>query len=414
MKIINTGSAMVPVDELVPHPQNANRGDMASIKASIEINGFFGRIVANGRTGHVLVGNHRLQAAKELGLTEVPVEWVDVSEEDEIRILLADNRTARLGDDDDEALAVLLKELQGTDAGLLGTGYEDAYLAQLLHELQGKPEPQGGGSDFDPTPGSGLTETQEGDLWLIDGGKHRLYVGDCTEPGTILLALEESAPADLLLTDPPYNVANVGGFKEHGPKFQNGEALENDNMTPEAFRQFLAEALTLAADNLKPGGGFYICYADASAYEVFGAAMDADLRLASPPVIVWMKDRFVLGRGDYHAQHESILYGWKPGAPHHAVEDRTQSTVWEFDGPKKSEDHPTMKPVELLERAIENSSSPGELVLDPFAGSGTTLIAAHRTGRRSYLIEIEPKFADVILRRARAEGLSVEKEEPLG
>lgn len=195
---------------------------------------------------------------------------------------------------------------------------------------------------------------------------------------------------DLWLTDPPYNVAYEGGTKD-------ALTIANDDMNDADFREFLASAYRAAAGVMKPGAAFYIFHASSEGYNFRGACRDAGLD--EKQELIWSKDRFVLGRQDYQWKHEPALYGWKPGASHHWYGDRKQTTVLEFKRPKRSEDHPTMKPVALFAYCMKNSTKPGDAVLDSFGGSGTTLMAAEQLGRRAFIMELDPKYCDVIIKR---------------
>ncbi|MGZ3423126.1 MAG: DNA methyltransferase [Polyangiales bacterium] len=388
-RIVNEQYERVAVDAVRPHPKNPRRGDLDAIVESIRKNGFYGACVVQRSTGHILAGNHRFLAAKKAGLTEVPVLFVDVDDRAAEKILLADNRTSDLATYDDEALAALLKEI-ATAGELEGTGFAQADVDALLEEIG-------------PVDESALADTEEEDDEEIeipsepdskpgevyDLGPHRLICGDATSV-TDLEKLLRGDLVDLLWTDPPYNVDYEG-------KTKNKLRIQNDKMKGGAFREFLLEAFSSASTAMRPGACFYIAHADTEGYNFRGAVADVGWKLSQ--CLVWAKDQFVLGRGDYHWRHEPILYGWKDGAAHHAVKDRTQDTVWECKRPRKNDDHPTMKPVALVERAIRNSTNKGDLVLDLFGGSGTTLIAAARCGRIARLVEIDPRYCDVIRRR---------------
>lgn len=394
------------INDLKPDPNNANRGTERGhriVNNSIQRHGA-GRSGLAARDGTMIAGSQTLEEMAALGMKIKPVhttgdEWVVVIRDDvepgseQATLMgLEDNRGAQEGIEWDPG--ILAELAQQFDVSGLFTGDELAEWAQ-----PSEPEAGAGGDEFDTTPDDGPTRAQLGDLWII-GGKHRLMVGDCTDPA-VVERLMGGERADILWTDPPYNVAYEG-------KTEDALTIDNDNMSPDDFRIFLGEAFLSANTVMNEGAVYYIAHPDVFAYEFIGATRDAGWRAARPAVVQWVKDSMVLGRGDYHSRSEPILYGWKPGAAHHMVTDRTQDNVWEIPRPKASEDHPTMKPVELVERALRNSSNRGDLAIDWFLGSGTTLIAAHRTGRRCYGCEISPKYADVILRRAEAEGLTTE------
>jgi site-specific DNA-methyltransferase (adenine-specific) len=234
--------------------------------------------------------------------------------------------------------------------------------------------------------------TKPGDLWLC--GKHRLLCGDSTSIDA--LELLTHGGVDMWLTDPPYNVAVQGG--DHGdPDRKNGLRIENDQMGDEQFRQFLRDAYVAADAVMKPGAVFYIWHADSEGYNFRGAAIDAgwDVRQC----LIWKKSSLVMGRQDYHWKHEPCLYGWKGGAGHLWATDRKQTTILEFDRPSRNGEHPTMKPVALFEYQMLNNTKGGDKVLDSFGGSGTTMIAAEKNGRHACLMELDPRYCDVIVRR---------------
>jgi DNA modification methylase len=238
--------------------------------------------------------------------------------------------------------------------------------------------------DVPPVPDDPIT--QPGDLWLL--GRHRLLCGDSTKAEDVA-RLMDGDTADMIFTDPPYGVDYVG-------KTKDALKIQNDTLGDEGTRELVADALRMAP--LKPGGSFYICSPAGNTETAFRlAVMDSGLELRQ--CIVWVKQQFVMGRQDYHWRHESILYGWHAGAGHYFINDRTQDTVWEIDRPSRSEMHPTMKPVALVEKAIGNSSLPSQVILDMFTGSGTTVIAAEQSGRICYGMELDPRYVDVSIRR---------------
>lgn len=296
---------------------------------------------------------------------------------------MADNQTATLATWDDSKLVAELLALQDQQFDLGLTGFTADELSELL-----APEPTDFAGDPDDVP-EPPTEpiTQPGDLWLL--GRHRLLCGDATNPEHIA-SLLDGATADLLLTDPPYGVAYVG-------KTADALTIANDTLTGADYRAFLVRALGAVAPRLAPGAAFYLWHADSEGFAVRGAC--ADVGLTVRQCLVWVKSTFALGRQDYHWKHEPCLYGWADGAAHTWLSDRTQTTVLEFDKPARNAEHPTMKPVELFAYLIGNSCPRGGLVLDPFGGSGTTLVAAEQTGRTACLLELDPKYADVIIQR---------------
>ena len=383
---------------------------MGMLEGSIERDGWIGAITTTA-DGETFDGSARVEVTARMEMLDDPividsdgtrpivVRRVDIPNADDPRakrLGIAANRVGQVNLEwEPDVLAALAEEM---DLGGLFRPDELAEYAQ-----PSLPEPGAGGDEFDTTPDDGPTRAQLGDLWII-GGVHRLLVGDCTDAANVA-RLMGGERADILWTDAPYNVDYEG-------KTSDVLKIENDAMSPIAFRSFLASAFKTADSAMKPGAVYYLAHPDVFAYEFIGATRDVEWKAARPAVVQWVKDSFVMGRGDYHSRSEPILYGWKPGAAHHAVTDRTQDNIWEIPRPKASEEHPTMKPVELVERALRNSSNPNDLVIDWFLGSGTTLIAAHRTGRRCYGCELSPRYADVILRRAEAEGLTVERTDP--
>jgi DNA modification methylase len=296
---------------------------------------------------------------------------------------LADNRTADLGDYDYNLLAAILAE-QAAAGNLLATGYDADDVAALLRAV-------GQGDERDPDavpdlPPEAEVYVQPDDLWAL--GRHRLLVGDATNPDAAS-RLTANEPVDLVVTDPPYGVSYVGGTAAH-------LTISNDDLDADGTRALVADALRLAP--LRPGGAFYIMAPAGPLHLSFLLAL-ADARLTVHQTLIWVKSSFVLGHGDYHYRHEPILYGWRDGGPHLFRGDRTQDSVWEIPRPARSELHPTIKPVELVERAVRNSSMPGERVLDMFAGSGTTLIAAERAERICLAMELDPRYAQVAIER---------------
>jgi len=401
-----------------PQARNANRHTqrgMAALETSIAQDGWIGAITV-AADGETFDGSARVEKTAENGMLDealvididgtrpVVLRRTDIPNATDpraVRLGVAANRVASLNLEwEPDVLAAIADS--GVDLGSLFTDVEWAEAA-----LPRLPEAGAGGDEFDATPEDGPTRTAVGELWSI-GGKHRLLVGDCTDAANVA-RLMGGERADILWTDAPYNINVAGGTKDpRSADYRNGGTIENDDMSSDDFRSFLSTAFKTADGVMRPGAVYYLAHPDIYAYEFIGATRDVDWQAARPAVVQWVKDSLVFGRGDYHSRSEPMLYGWKPGAAHHAVADRTQDNVWEIPRPKASEEHPTMKPIELIERALRNSSKPNDIAIDWFLGSGTTLIAAHRTGRRCYGMEIAPRYADVILRRAEAEGLACE------
>ena len=403
--------AIVDIDPYGRNPRD-NSGAIEAVRASIEEFGFKVPIVLDA--AHTIIAGHtRYEAAKRLGMHTVPCIIADDLTPEQVKAFrLADNKTAELAEWDWDLLA---EELEDISLDMEVFGFEP------FDVETGEPEAVEDGYDAEPPE---VPTSKAGEIYRL--GDHILIVGDSTEPETIaraMDALEDGADADLLLTDPPYNVDYTG---------KTDEALKIDNDSfgdSEAFTEFLADAMGAAVERVKPGGAFYVWYASWFSRELFEAAQRAGLQVRQ--VIVWNKSVFALGRQDYQWKHELCLYGWRDGAAHYFVDDRTLTTVWDYpegwepDKAKKSELvefarrtlralqpdvwdcekpsasrlHPTMKPIPLMARAIINSTRRGEIVLDPFGGSGSTLIACEQLGRRCVTVELDPHYADVIIDR---------------
>lgn len=383
----------VPIDSLDPHPKNARRRTERGheeIRTSLRVNGQYkaitARQLASGRL-EILTGHGTVDAARAEGWTRIAADVHEgVSDAAAARIVAVDNRTTDLSSDDDALILELLEQARGD--GLEGTGWTEAELAGLEESLR-DPEEPAAFTDPDAVPDlPAEPASRTGDVWLL--GPHRLVVGDATDPDAWAALLPEHQLVDAIWTDPPYGVGYVGG---------TGLTIENDQLTGRALEELLRGALTLAKAATRPGGAWYVAYADKVGSGLPFLTVLEELGVYRHS-IAWVKDRFVLGRGDYHSRFEPMAYGWHPGAARLVpLEDRTQDTVWEIARPARSADHPTMKPVDLVARAIGNSTREGALVGDPFAGSGTTLIACHRLGRVARLLEMDPSYADVICRR---------------
>ncbi len=379
-----------PTAKLVPYARNArthSETQVAQIAASIAEFGFTNPILA-GSDGVIVAGHGRLAAAQKLGLEVVPVVVLDHLNPTQRRALvIADNRIAENAGWDDAMLRVELAALADDAFDVALTGFD----ADALAELMAGEEPDvDGQTDDDAVPEVPETPiSRSGDIWLL--GAHRLLCGDATAAASYerLLAGEQ---ADMVFTDPPYNVnyANSAKDKMRG----KDRAILNDNLG-DGFYDFLLAALTPTVAHCR--GGIYVAMSS-SELDVLQAAFRAAGGKWST-FIIWAKNTFTLGRADYQRQYEPILYGWPEGAQRHWCGDRDQGDVWNIKKPQKNDLHPTMKPVDLVERAIRNSSRPGNVVLDPFGGSGTTLIAAEKSGRQARLIELDPKYVDVIVRR---------------
>jgi DNA modification methylase len=372
-----------PIERLLPYirnPRTHSDEQIAQIAASIAEFGFVNPILV-GSDGIIVAGHGRLAAARKLNLAEVPVVVLDHLTPTQRRALvIADNRIAENAGWDEELLRIELESLreEGFDLDLLG--FDDAALADLLADEE---TPKEGLTDDDAAPEVQETPvSRPGDVWIM--GPHRLVCGDATTAEAYAQLLPNGERADMVFTDPPYNVAYADDTRP----------ILNDKLG-DRFGDFLRDALQLLLPHCD--GAVYIAMSS-SELDTLQAAFRASGGHWST-FIIWAKNAFTLGRSDYQRQYEPILYGWREGATRYWCGDRDQGDVWHIDKPRVNDLHPTMKPVELVERAIRNSSRPGDVVLDPFGGSGTTLIAAEKAGRVARLIELDPKYADVIVRR---------------
>lgn len=333
----------------------------------------------------ILSGHGRLAAAVKLKMDEVPTITHDhLTETQKKAYILAANRIALSSTWDNDILKHEFLDLKDDDFDLSLTGFTDDEINMLLNceELN-----EGLGDE------NAVGEVQEdpiskyGDVWIL--GEHRLMCGDSTLIDDVSKLMNQEL-CDLLITDPPYNVNYEG-------KTKDALKIENDSMGDTNFRQFLSDAFGCANMVLKAGGVFYIWHSSSESYNFFGACIDSGWKVRQQ--LIWLKNTLVMGRKDYHWKHEPCLYGWKDGEAHYWGTDRKQTSVIECDRPQRNELHPTMKPVELIEYQLKNSSRPKDLILDLFGGSGTTLIASEKIGRRCNLMELDPRYADVIVRR---------------
>ena len=355
------------------------------IKRSIETYGYVDPIIINS-DGTIIGGHQRYNVLLDLGYDTAHVVIVDLDKNAEKALNVALNKIS--GEWDDEKLCDLLQDLDLS-------GYDFSLTGFTRSELDGLQLKLGVGEavedeDFDVDKAVEECEkpvTKRGDLWIMGG--HRLLYGDARNVDD-MARLMGGAKADLLLTDPPYNVDYVG-------KTKDALKIDNDRMSNADFRAFLLEAFTAARQSMKAGAAFYIWHADSNGYDFRGACMDAGWKVRQ--CLIWEKDILVLGRQDYQWQHEPCLYGWNEGAGHAWYSDRKQTTILRFDKPTRSKEHPTMKPVPLFGYLVQNSSKPGDIVLDPFSGSGTTVIAAEQLDRTAYVMELNERYCDVIVKR---------------
>lgn len=422
---------MRPVESLAPYARNARthpEWQIAQIAASIAEFGFCNPILVGG-DGVIIAGHGRLMAAQQLGLEHVPViELGHLTESQRRALVIADNRIAENAGWDEELLRSELAALQAEGFDLDVVGFSEAELDELLAgaDLDGALPASLGDPDHVPEkPAEPVT--REGDVWVL--GKHRVICGDSTSR-EVLEALCGSDLVHACWTDPPYNVDYEGSAGK----------IANDNMSATDFRRFLVGAFAAAFAVMRKGAAIYVAHADLNGTSGTFIAALKDARFHIQNCLIWVKPSLVLGRCDYQSRHEPILYGWKPGASHRWFGGRAQTTVSEaagepvrvmpdgtvqvdvgdqtivikgedlslevadgsvirIDKPARNAEHPTMKPVALIERQLENSTRPGDLVLDPFGGSGSTLIACHAMRRYARLVELDPKFCDVIVRR---------------
>ncbi|WP_395140356.1 site-specific DNA-methyltransferase [Schlegelella aquatica] len=380
-----------PIDKLLPYVRNARQHSdeqIAQIAASIAEFGFVNPILI-GADGVLVAGHGRLAAARKLGLATVPVVVLDHLTPTQRRALvLADNRLAELATWDDALLRIELEALQDDGFDLDLTGFDADALAELLADeepqIEGRTEDDAA-PDVPEEPVSRL-----GDVWRL--GPHRLVCGDATTAEAYARLFPDGEQADMVFTDPPYNVNYANSAKD---KLRGKHRPILNDALGEGFYDFLFDALALIMAHTR--GAIYVAMSSSELDTLQAAFRAAGGHWST--FIIWAKNTFTLGRADYQRQYEPILYGWPEGATRHWCGDRDQGDVWQIKKPAKNDLHPTMKPVDLVERAIRNSSRPGDVVLDPFGGSGTTLIAAEKAGRVARLIELDPKYADVIVRR---------------
>lgn len=380
-----------PIDKLLPYVRNARQHSdeqIAQIAASIAEFGFVNPILT-GVDGVLVAGHGRLAAARKLGLPTVPVVVLDHLTPTQRRALvLADNRLAELATWDDALLRIELEALQDDGFDLDLTGFDADALAELLADEEPQIE---GRTEDDAIPEMPEEPvSRPGDVWRL--GPHRLVCGDATTAEAYARLFPDGERADMVFTDPPYNVNYANSAKD---KLRGKHRPILNDALGEGFYDFLFDALALIMAHTR--GAIYVAMSSSELDTLQAAFRAAGGHWST--FIIWAKNTFTLGRSDYQRQYEPILYGWPEGATRHWCGDRDQGDVWQIKKPAKNDLHPTMKPVDLVERAIRNSSRPGDVVLDPFGGSGTTLIAAEKAGRVARLIELDPKYADVIVRR---------------
>jgi len=372
---------LVDINKVIPYDNNPRKNDEAveEVAKSIQTFGFKNPIIVD-KDFIIIAGHTRLKASQKLGLNEVPVIVAEDLTPDQANALrLADNKTSELAKWDKKLLDEELRKIdwEALNIQMTDLGFNDIFASDFQEVID---------DEFDE--GQYLTDEPysiQGDVYLL--GNHRVMCGDSTDPEQVKVLMNERQ-ADMVFTDPPYNVNYEGS---------DGQSIQNDDMGDKEFYDFLFLVHKNLYDSLKDGGPIYVCHADSEGLNFRQAFKDAGFKLAE--CLIWSKNSFTLGRQDYQWQHEPILYGWKPTGPHYFLDDRSQSTIWEYDKPKHNDLHPTMKPLELVGKAINNSSLKGELVLDLFGGSGSTLIASDQANRICYTMELDEKYADVIIKR---------------
>ena len=375
---------LVPLEKLVPYINNARTHSpeqITKLRSSLREFGFVSPVIIDSEF-NVLAGHGRIAAAREEGITEVPCVFVEhLTEAQKKAYILADNRMALDAGWDDELLKVEMEALQEMAFDLSLTGFDEAEIADLLGTDEARED------DFDVD--EALEEeafVQPGDVWLL--GRHRLMCGDSTKDEEVAL-LMDGKKANLCITDPPYNCDYEGG---------TGMTIMNDRWKDsQKFYEFLLAAFKNVYLHLADGGSLYAFHSDAEKVNFFNAVVDAGFHYST--TCIWVKNSLVIGRADYQQRHEPIIYAFKDTARHKFYGDRKQTTVWEFDRPTKSKLHPTMKPLPLIAYPMKNSSLENSIVLDLFGGSGSTLIAAEQLNRTAYMMELDPKYASVIVRR---------------
>lgn len=368
---------------MVPYVRNArthSKEQILQLRASLREFGFVNPIIVD-KDLNIIAGHGRILAAKEEGITAVPCVFAEhLTEAQKRAYIIADNRLALNAGWDAEMLSVEIADLQGADFDVSILGFDNAELNKLMSGIEDVKDDE---FDVDAELKKPAI-TQMGDLWIL--GNHRLVCGDSTKPETFAL-LMDGKQANLVVTDPPYNVNYEG----------TAGKIKNDNMSNDKFYQFLLDAFTLTEKAMARDASIYVFHADTEGLNFRKAFSEAGFYLSG--TCIWKKQSLVLGRSPYQWQHEPILFGWKKAGKHSWFSDRKQTTIWEFEKPKKNGDHPTMKPVQLIAYPVLNSSMTGSIVLDPFGGSGSTLIACEQTERVCYMVELDEKYCDVVVKR---------------
>ena len=384
-----TKMELVDIDKLIPYVNNARTHSPEQInklRASLREFGFINPVIVDDKF-NIVAGHGRVMAAQAEGIKEIPCVYVDyLTEAQKKAYILADNRMAMDAGWDEEMLRVELEALQDMAFDLSMTGFDDKELADLF-----KTEEEVEDDDFDLDAAlEKAAFVKKGDIWTV--GRHRLMCGDATSAEDVA-KLMDGKKANIIVTDPPYGVS----FKS-----SDGLSIQNDSLKGDEFYQFLLQAFKNMADNLTKGGAAYIFHADTEGLNFRKAFIDAGFHLAG--CCIWVKNSLVLGRSDYQWQHEPVLYGFLQNGNHPWYSDRKQTTIWNFDKPKRNKNHPTSKPLDLLGYPIQNSSQANGIVIDTFGGSGSTMMACEQTNRICYMMELDEKYASVILRRYVEDG----------
>ena len=387
MSKTTTEMQLVAVSKLIPYVNNArthSAEQIMKLRSSLREFGFINPVIID-REYNVIAGHGRIMAAKEEGIKEVPCVFVDyLTEAQKKAYILADNRMAMDAGWDEELLRVVIEALQGADFDIGLTGFDENDLADLFGN-----DDTSDVKDDDYDLSAALEKAafvEKGDIWTV--GRHRLMCGDATSSEDVD-ALMNGKKANLVITDPPYNVA----FES-----SDGLSIKNDKMANDKFYEFLLSAFKNMASHLESGGSAYVFHADTEGLNFRRAFIDAGFHLSG--CCIWVKNSLVLGRSDYQWQHEPVLYGFLPGKHYWSkAAGRSQTTIWNFDKPKKNKNHPTSKPLDLLAYPMGNSSRENAIIIDTFGGSGSTLMTCEKTNRICYTMELDEKYASVILRR---------------
>lgn len=386
-----TQMQLVPTEKLIPYVNNARTHSVEQVnklRASLREFGFINPVIVD-KDLNVIAGHGRILAAKEEKIPEIPCVYVDyLTEAQKKAYILADNRMAMDAGWDEELLRVEIEALQAEAFDVSLTGFDEKEISDLFKDSDGT-----GAEDDDFDLFAALEQAafvEQGDVWTV--GRHRVMCGDATAAEDVQ-KLMDGKKANLILTDPPYGVSFQSA---------NGLSIQNDSIKGEEFYQFLLAAMQNMVSVLEPGGAAYVFHADTEGLNFRRAFVDAGLHLAG--CCIWVKNSLVLGRSDYQWQHEPVLYGFLKNGKHSWYSDRKQTTIWNFDKPKRNKNHPTSKPLDLLDYPIGNSTQANAIVLDTFGGSGSTLMACEQTNRICYMMELDPKYASVILRRYVEDG----------